>query len=67
MASELTAADITAIVAAVRSGGLENVLLAVGFGCEQKARTLGGVAHDAWLQGRKICNEAADKAREVGL
>lgn len=67
MAFELTAEDVVAIVQAVRNGGLENVLLAVGFGCEQKAKTLGGVAHDAWIRGRAICNEAADKAREHGL
>jgi hypothetical protein len=67
MAFELTTGDVNAIVQAVRNGGLENVLLAVGFACQERAKTLGGAANDQWTRGRSLCNEAADRARELGL
>jgi len=67
MAREFTAADIRAIADMVMRGSLENVLLAVGFGCAERAKTLGGTAADAWVEGKIICEAAADKAREAGL
>lgn len=67
MVFDLTTRDVACIIQAVRNGGLENVLLAVGFACQERAKTLGGAAQDAWLKGRAICNEAAEKARTAGL